>query len=61
VRLRCPLALAEAAHGPWRAGGGRELGLVACGKVLVAKAFHMQTPAQQSLVSNGLDICDAST
>jgi hypothetical protein len=37
------------------------LGLVACGRASVAKAFHMQTPAQQTLVCNGLDICDAST
>jgi hypothetical protein len=63
VRLPFPLSPTEADHGPWQTGGGREwgmVGMVACGRAPVAKAFHMQTPVQQSLVGNGLDICDAS-
>jgi hypothetical protein len=60
VRLLFPLSPAEADHGPWQTGSGRELGMVACGRLPVAKTFHMQTPVQQSLVGNGLDTCDAS-
>jgi len=42
VRRGARFAVTEADRGPWRTDSGRELGMVGCGRVQRAKAFHMR-------------------